>query len=372
MNKTILIVIGLACAVIGAVGIMWYSSNTPRNQVIKYYNKLLVDIPNARKASAVIRVYSHGIYEPIESRKTIDEAIIILGRYNIKESIPAMRKLLKDKNTAIRTSAMCALSDMRDKESIPEIRKLLNDKNEEVISCAISVLGQLGDKESIPEIRKLANCKGTNDDQESVRGSAVSALGDLKDEESIPLIRELLKDKDLRRFAIYTLVDLEGKEAIPLIKELLKDKDSSVSGAARYNLEILGLTEDEINEAQFKGDIDRLFNDFMNEKFIAPRSPICNGWEMTLPSGKGIVRSMLQEQADQIIAYGTEAVPYLFRWLKIDNLPVRYIAIYSLQQITGVTPDTPIFASEEAEKDSKDIEEAIVVWQEWYDNRKKK
>jgi len=88
---------------------------------------------------------------------------------------------------------------------------------------------------------------------------------------------------------------------------------------------------------------------------------------MTLPSGKEISRTVLQEQAKPIIACGHFAVPYLFKWLKINNLPVRYIAIYSLGQITGLTPNTPYFATPESEKEHKYIEKAIVEWQKWYD-----
>ncbi|MFH1227565.1 MAG: HEAT repeat domain-containing protein [Planctomycetota bacterium] len=192
-------------------------------------------------------------------------------------------------------------------------------------------------------------------------------------EKDIIKLREQLKDKDhiVRYYAVDTLGGLDDKKSIPQIKELLNDESDIVRNAAREALKTLGVPEDEIQKAKIKTDIDRLFNDFLNEKFIEYSGlSVCSGWVITLPSGRTVVRSFLDDQAAPIIAYGPEAVPHLFKWLKIDNISVRYIAIYSLQQITGVKPYTPYFATQKEDEEKKFIEKAIPVWQEWYDKYK--
>lgn len=110
--------------------------------------------------------------------------------------------------------------------------------------------------------------------------------------------------------------------------------------------------------------INNLFSDFIEEKFqeqigITEES----GWLMTLPSGRQVPRSFLQRQAVPIIAIGREAVPHLFNWVMYDNLAIQYIAIYSLQEITGIKPMIPYFYRD---GHCKEKEKAIQLWKNWY------
>ena len=138
-------------------------------------------------------------------------------------------------------------------------------------------------------------------------------------------------------------------------------------------LVIIASCQAQVNEKNKKimeTKIDNMFINFQNEKFredtnLAPQS----GWLMTLSSGRKVSRSFLMFQADTIITFGKNAVPHLFKWVMNDNLSVRYIAIYSLQQITGLEPFTPYFDQEDAENNR---EKAIAIWKEWWENNKNK
>src|SRR3989339_273935 len=196
MSRTIIIIIGLACAVISAAGIMWYSSNSPRNQLIKQYNMFLLDSSGGKKLSEVMREFR-------DDNNTIDDAIRILLYCNPKESLPVIRKLLKDKNTGAKITAITALSGIRDKESIPEIRKHLNDEDAGVRTTSIYALSQMGDKESAPEIRRFLN-----DKNEWLRNAAINAIIEFKDRESIPLLKELLKHDGVDMIYAATLEQL--------------------------------------------------------------------------------------------------------------------------------------------------------------------
>jgi hypothetical protein len=91
-----------------------------------------------------------------------------------------------------------------------------------------------------------------------------------------------------------------------------------------------------------------------------------SGWEMELPSGDVVVRSTLQTEAAPLIELGGEAVPYLLPWVEQDNLALRYVAVYSLQKITGLSPELAYFARDtgRAQRDA-----AVRVWREWFENR---
>ena len=135
MNKTILILIGISCAVITAGGIMRY-------------------------------------------------------RNFASPEIIAARQQLHNEDAEIRIAAIESLCKLGDKASAPEIRKLLND-NDKVACPAVIALQALGDKASVPEIRKLLKNKDSY-----ARFFAINAMRYFDSTESAPEIRELLKDKD--------------------------------------------------------------------------------------------------------------------------------------------------------------------------------
>jgi hypothetical protein len=85
-----------------------------------------------------------------------------------------------------------------------------------------------------------------------------------------------------------------------------------------------------------------------------------SGWEMQLPSGGFVVRSMLQAEASPLIAAGPKVVPHLIPWVLNDNLALRYVAVYALEQITGEKSDVAYF-------DKTLPAKAIEIWRSWYE-----
>ncbi|HUT46923.1 MAG TPA: HEAT repeat domain-containing protein [Sedimentisphaerales bacterium] len=89
---------------------------------------------------------------------------------------------------------------------------------------------------------------------------------------------------------------------------------------------------------------------------------------MDLPSGRTVTRSMLQAEARVLIALGPDAVPHLLPIVMNDNPALRYVAIYTLEQITGEKPYLPYFDQTDHEENRT---RAIEVWRRWYEERKK-
>jgi hypothetical protein len=118
------------------------------------------------------------------------------------------------------------------------------------------------------------------------------------------------------------------------------------------------------------GAVDRLMQQYSQEDFSQVEAPlIASGWMMPLPSGKEVQRSLLQAAAQPLVEGGREAVPCLIPWVRSEPLFLRYIAIFALQQITGLTPHTPYFDAEDRENRR---EAAIAVWQKWHEETKDK
>lgn len=90
-----------------------------------------------------------------------------------------------------------------------------------------------------------------------------------------------------------------------------------------------------------------------------------SGWEMSLPTGRIVSRERLQAEAAPLIVLGQSAIPDLFSWVMNQNLALRYVALYALQQISGETPSVPYFKPDATEECSR----AIEVWQKWYKAR---
>jgi len=300
MTKTLLIIVGLACAVITAAGMMFnpissafrqMHSKDPdvRCEAITYLSRIDKHILSITyKSSKPLQAfYDKGaliaIRRALADEESVVRATAIYGLISLgdDESIPAIRKMLAGTDDWVRDVAAYALAEFNDKTSIPEIRKLLYVKDYSMIIQAMETLYKLGDKESIPAIRKL--CATSS---KWVRHSAIYILShEWKDKESIPQIKELLKDpeKEVRAAAekalrylealelipgiikllhhpdvevsltaLKDLTHLEADEAIPDIKKLLKDEREIIRHGAEEALRKFGMPEEEIERAKSK------------------------------------------------------------------------------------------------------------------------
>ena len=114
--------------------------------------------------------------------------------------------------------------------------------------------------------------------------------------------------------------------------------------------------------------VDTLFAGFLNEKFFGTTDiHEESGWMMELPSGKNVTRSFLMIQTDTIISIGSEAVPHLFKWVMNDNLFIRYIALFSLERITGISSGVAYFDKEDLPGNRQ---KAIKTYNEWWEKHK--
>lgn len=211
MNKTVLIIIGLACALLTAWGVMHWTQYDNPYEILRFHSQFSGEVRNGQKTiPEIIKLLSNN------NKNVKIAASWVLFNYNSKEALPELRKLLRVSNSydLMRITTISNLAFMKDKESIPEIRKLLDDKPG--CEIAISALGELGDKESIPKIRELINGEYWG----------------------------------VRRSAIEALVKLGDKESIPLINKSLKDEDKNVRKAAEEALKKLGVPEAEIEKAK--------------------------------------------------------------------------------------------------------------------------
>lgn len=116
-----------------------------------------------------------------------------------------------------------------------------------------------------------------------------------------------------------------------------------------------------------KQQVDAVFQRLQAGTLQPPQGPQ-DGWEMALPSGKTVTRSVLQGEARPLIALGPEAVPALLEWADQASLALRYVALYSLEQITGERPHVSYFDADDKEGSRH---KAISTWRKWYQDRKR-
>jgi hypothetical protein len=115
-------------------------------------------------------------------------------------------------------------------------------------------------------------------------------------------------------------------------------------------------------------DVDVVFRRLALGDFSKPIELAKSGWKMQLPSGEDVLRSTLQAEAAPLIVQGPEAVPHLLRCAMDENLALRYVALYALEQITGEKPYVPYFDQADSEGHR---EKAMEVWRTWYQRQPK-
>ena len=238
MNRTLLIVIGIACAVITAAGIMWYNYNIPINITRRYlFHKdimvrmhaieSLIELKDKASTPAIVRVIVKDSYWLV----MYDNAIPLLCQLDPKQTVVALTKLLDCKDKEISNKAGCFLCNIGAKEAIPQIKKLLQAGEHR--EDAVRELGRLGAKEMVPDFITLLN-----DEDRYVRGSAAYALAKLDAKEAVPQIKKLLEDGDIwiRSYALAALTKLNPTETIPQIIDLMRNDISKIDTGGYFYL----------------------------------------------------------------------------------------------------------------------------------------
>ncbi len=110
-------------------------------------------------------------------------ASLALEEIGSQEARDGLRYALKEEeHKGVKMMIMKSLSVLKDTESINIIRRLAKDKDKDIRSTAVYSLGKLGDKETVLE--------AMNDEDEKVRERAVDALGRMGEKEELKKIRD--------------------------------------------------------------------------------------------------------------------------------------------------------------------------------------
>jgi hypothetical protein len=117
-------------------------------------------------------------------------------------------------------------------------------------------------------------------------------------------------------------------------------------------------------EDDLEQKIDELFAKLIKEEFNEVTS-VTSGPPIRLPSGREVYWPFLAAQAKDLIAMGKAAVPGLLVWANSDNIACRFVAVYSLERITGLSTRTQVFHTQ---RDfSGERAEAISMWRRWWE-----
>lgn len=114
--------------------------------------------------------------------------------------------------------------------------------------------------------------------------------------------------------------------------------------------------------------VDDLFNSFVQGEFREPVGGyLCGGPRMFLPTGAKVDARFLELAARPVISLGQDAVPQVLKWVRYDNEAIRFLAVCSLEEITGIKSEGGYLLRDKAAR-----EEAIVTWATWWQNSRKK
>jgi len=145
-----------------------------------------------------------------------------LGGMRARDSVPALTKLLLDKDASVREAAAFALGQMTDPRAVRPLLSALSDKDDEVRASAAFALGMIGDRKAIPA---LSNALGES--SVALRSSALTALGLMHDEEAFDEFISMLDDAsiDVRYDAVWAMGQIEDPEAIDHLYAALVNLD---------------------------------------------------------------------------------------------------------------------------------------------------
>ena len=154
-----------------------------------------------------------------------------------KPAVPALIKVLSNStNEDARWCAAMALNILREKSSVPALIKLLKDKNAVVQSHAAMALGKMKAKEAIPALMKAAKRLA------GLTGSeAIEALGEIGDKTVLPFLLEMLKkdNPNIKVEVAVALAKIGEVSAVPHLEALIDDTNYQVRKTVKKSIELL-------------------------------------------------------------------------------------------------------------------------------------
>lgn len=164
-------------------------------------------------------------------------------------------------------------------------------------------------------------------------------------EKDIGKLREQFKDKDyiIRYYATKYLGELDDKEAIPEIKKLLKDENKDVREAAEEALKFLGVPESEIEKAkETSGEVIKLRQQLNDTNPEVRNAAVWAMWELGAKEAIPDIIKLLQDNDPVIRQSATivlsnfvakEAIPDITKLLQDNEFRVRLEAVSALGNI---------------------------------------
>ena len=181
---------------------------------------------------------------------------------DIRESI--IKLFTAEKNTALEGYSLEIISDphevksstvqaifsyiiaLKDKQTLPAIRAILKNEDVEYRDRAIAALGELGEPEDAMYLLEYLDSEITGDEKQRliIRQNVMTALGQLKSIDSWDKLVEIIKDKDenatIRATAAVAIGNMGKVEAIPVLSALFEDSDpilrtASITALANFN-----------------------------------------------------------------------------------------------------------------------------------------
>lgn len=195
--------------------------------------KGLGHIADPRAIPALIDVFKHdwNDEETVTMWQETSSALATIGGNALFPLIAA----LQDKNSAVRSGVISALSQLKDTRAVDPLLRMLGDTDTQVRANAINALAQIGDEKAAEPL--IAVLK---DEDWYVRCQALHALGELRIPSSVETISSALRDPEPRvRSAVATALG-NFKNAQSSLLELLKDPSGEVRGAAALALAQVG------------------------------------------------------------------------------------------------------------------------------------
>lgn len=282
------------------------------------------------------------VLAPRDTRAT--RALIFALRDDNPEVQRALRKIgpsdqltaaLRQRDPRIRGGAAEVLGDLgpRASESVPALVRVLQDKDQSVRVHAAHALGAIGDRSAIePLIATL------NDPLSSVRAASAESLGRIRAAEAIPVLTQKLADPEaevcVKAAQAVWRIDRDGNLAVPVLVRALRDRHAGME--AKF---VLG----EIGPAA-KDAVAALVQSLREERVGRPlRTPPSSALALgrvgaaAVPALIPVLKTDYDEvRTSAVIALGFvgkpahDAVPYLMPLLKDKSLEVRQATALAL------------------------------------------
>lgn len=221
---------------------------------------------------------------------------LALGKRGNEAAIPILLQLVDKTNPSGRV--ISRLTTMGVKESLPAIVKLLSASRIGTRRTAASCLGGLGDPDALEYL-----LPGLNDNNYLMRKTTAYALWQLHDTRAVPPLIDALDDDSaiVKKLAAYSLGKLGDPEAIESLEELLEDTTDSNHLYAALALAELGVSVD-----------TRIFTDHLDANDFFYRGTAIEGLEASGdPVAALAIIPMLKDRTSWVRTIAAEALATL-------------------------------------------------------------